>query len=240
MKCDELAAYDTDSDLAASAKRPANQNKLGTPADIMDNCLGALSSLPREASRRIFVELSRGYILQANAFRKKNDQEAATSSYTIAVALTMLSSRLGSAQAEMLLGYIFSGSLNVPKLKYVFPNTPDYSYAWNRFEASAKANNPYGMLYAGSYLVWPGCSQNLAPSAPEKGLQYFRQAQDKKLAAAYFAEGYYWHFGAPGVKRDPARAVGFFEKAKSLDFAEADAFLSKPPPKPEACPRVIF
>jgi len=71
-------------------------------------------------------------------------------------------------------------------------------------------------------------------------LQYLHEAQDKKIAEAFYAEGYYWYFGVPGVKSDPARAVGLFDKAKQLNFAEADAFLSKSPPKPDTCPKVIF
>ena len=240
-RCNELAAYYTDADLPTDAKRPANPSKIpsGTGQEVIDNCLGALSFLPKETTRRILVQLSRGYILLGHASRP-SDQTSATDSYSIGVSVAEFAFRLGSAQAEMILGYIYGGGFNSPKLKYVFPNSPNYPYAWARFQGSAATKNPYGLLYAGSYLVWPGCSQNAVAAVPEKGLQYLHEAQDKKIAEAFYAEGYYWYFGVPGVKSDPARAVGLFDKAKQLNFAEADAFLSKSPPKPDTCPKVIF
>jgi predicted nucleic acid-binding Zn-ribbon protein len=239
-RCNEMTAYDTDADLPADAKRPADQAKL-TPnwQEAIDNCLLALSTLPKQASRRIVLQLARSYILQRHGARQSN-QAVATDSYTTAVVLANLASRLGSTQAEMILGYIYGGNFNVPRFNYVLPNTPDYPYALEKFEISAGAKNPFGLLYAGSYLLWPGCSQNAILPAPDKGLQYIRQAQEKKIAAAYYAEGYYWYFGAPGVKSDQERGLELFDRARKMKFTQAEAFLGKTPPKPDTCPKVIF
>jgi predicted nucleic acid-binding Zn-ribbon protein len=239
-RCDELAAYDTDPDLPANAKRPADQTKLGaTPQEAIESCLAALSALPKQVTRRILVQLARGYIRQGHSSRS-NNQALATSSYTTAIILNNFASWQGSVQADELLGYIFGGNFN--RSNYVLPNTPEYSYAMQKLEASAAAKHPYGLLYAGSYLVWPGCSQNVLIPAPEKGLQYIREAQEKKVAAAYYAEGYYWYFGAPGVKNNTDRALNLFDKARKLNFTQAEAFFGKsPPPKPNTlCPTEIF
>jgi uncharacterized coiled-coil DUF342 family protein len=236
-RCDELAAYDTDPDLPANARRPADQTKLGgvTPQEAIDTCIAALNAQPKSA-RRILLQLARSYIRLGNGARG-NDQSLATSSYLTAVMLARQAARLGSTQADVMLGYIFGGNLNTPRFTLI--DTPNYPYALTRLEASAAAKHPFGLLYAGSYLTWPGCSQNALPSAPEKGMQYIREAQEKNIAAAYYAEGYYWYFAPPGVKNTDW-ALKMFDTASKMNFKEADAFLGSTPPKPGPCPMKFF
>jgi hypothetical protein len=237
-RCDEFMAYDTDPDLPANAKRPADQAKLGgiTPQEAIDTCFAALSAQPKSASRRILLQLARSYIRLGNGARG-TDQPLATSSYSTAVMLARQAALLGSAQADVMLGYIFGGNLNTPR--FTFIDTPNYPYALARLEASAAAKHPFGLLYAGSYLTWPECSHNTLPSTPEQGMKYIREAQEKNVAAAYYAEGYYFYFAPPGVKNTDW-ALKMFDKASKMNFKEADAFLGSTPPKSGLCPTKIF
>ncbi len=233
-KCNELAAYSTDGDLPSSAKRPAPNQSLKLFKDaIIENCLGSLSTLPKESTRRILVQLARGYLLEGFSARSNNQLPAMTNAYSTAAGLAGFASQLGSAQADVMLGYILGGKLNTSQ--YTFPGSPNYPMAWSRYEASANAKNPYGLVYAGSYLVWPACSQNAAPSDPDRGIRLIREAQAKNIAEAFYAEGYYWHFGIPGVRGDPSFARKFFERASQLGYEDA----LKSPPR-DNCPKGIF
>jgi predicted nuclease with TOPRIM domain len=237
-QCDEFMAYDTDPDLPANARRPGDQTKLGgaTPQDAVDTCFAALTALPKSVARRVLLQLARSYIRLGNGPRA-TDQPLATRAFSTAVMLARQAARLGSTQADVMLGYIYGGLMNTSKFTLI--DTPNYPYAFARFEASAAAKHPFALLYAGSYLTWPGCSENMLSSDPEKGLRYIREAQEKNIAAAYYAEGYFWYFAPPGVKQTEwARKM--FEKASTMNFKEADAFLGMTPPKPASCPMKFF
>jgi hypothetical protein len=193
--CNEKSASRYDADLPANAKQPRTLRQADAQS-IIDNCAAALRSQDKGIWRRINAQLARGYLLQGNTERSRNEVTA-TSSYNTALALLEESSAAGSAFASNLLGWIYHGGLNVEgrTIKCTFRDTPDDKKAFGYYKRAADGGHPYGALAMATYSLWPQCYQLNTTAPVPLGLEYLEKAKNRGIAEVTFLEEYLVYYG---------------------------------------------
>ena len=52
---------------------------------------------------------------------------------------------------------------------YSLQGTPKYDVSWGYYEKAAKGKNPWGLVMAASYLIWPDCTNSSVVIDPDRG-----------------------------------------------------------------------